>query len=96
MLDDDATVEVIVKVALAADSSVVVTSLILSSGPASSSAKVIVTCCVPLSVADPPETLETSIMIVSSPSKVLSSVGVIFIEPVVEPAAIVKLEALML
>ena len=94
MFDADTAVDVMVNVALAADSSDVVTSLMLSCGPASSSFSVTVTCCVPLSVAPPPETDDTSIMTVSSPSNVLSSVGVAVTVPVVPSAAIVKLVAL--
>ena len=70
-------------------SSLVVTSFILKDGPLSSSLIAIVTVCVPLSVADPPETEAIAIIAVSSPSKVLSSVGVNDAVPVVAPALIV-------
>ena len=77
------------KVALPALSSDVVTSLMLSEGPGSSSEIVMVICCVPLSVAEPPETVFTSMIAVSSPSNVLSSMGVKLVVPVVSPAEIV-------
>ena len=60
-----------------------------SEGPGSSSEIVMVTCCVPLSDAEPPETELTSMMAVSSPSNVLSSMGVKLVVPVVSPAEIV-------
>ena len=58
-------------------------------GADSFSAIVIVTDCEPLSVALPPDTLLTAIVAVSFPSYTLSSVGVKFTVPVVEPALIV-------
>ena len=85
---------VMVKVALAADSSDVVTSLMLNVGPGSSSLRAMVTCCVPFSLAPPPETVLTSKIAVSSPSKVLSLLGVTVTDPDVDPDAMVKLVAL--
>ena len=50
---------------------------------------VIVDCCVPFSVAPPPETPEISTIAVSLPSYIASSVGVKVAVPVVLPAEIV-------
>ena len=58
-------------------------------GVVSSSVIVMVTACDPFSVADPPETVEIATIPVSLPSKVLSSVGVNEVVPVVDPAVIV-------
>ena len=58
-------------------------------GALSLSVIVIVTDCDPLSVALPPETPLTAIVAVSSPSYTLSSVGVKFTVPVVDPALMV-------
>ena len=61
-------------------------------GTLSSSMIVMVTLCVPLSVADPPETPDIAIIAVSLPSDPLSFVGVKFAVPVVSPALIVMSE----
>ena len=58
-------------------------------GALSFSVTVIVTDCVPSSVAEPPETVSIATILVSLPSKILSSVGVNEAVPVVAPAEIV-------
>ena len=62
-------------------------------GVLSSSVIVNVTCCVPLSVALPPETDEISMTAVSLLSERLSFVGENVVVPVVEPAETVILES---
>ena len=58
-------------------------------GADSLSIMVTVVCCVPFSVAPPPETPEISTIAVSLPSYIASSVGVKVAVPVVLPAVIV-------
>ena len=64
-------------------------------GALSFSEIVMVTDCEPLSVADPPETVDIATTPVSFPSKTLSSVGVKDAVPVVLPAEIVMSEIVL-